>query len=137
MTEGKHQGPDHASPYPVSRLGAKIELVDVAAEIQRADEMVGSVAHGKLDVIAKQIRALQAEAKDILEQARRDLELHHAQCSFSKRVGGTYHLYERPDGALYFSMLSPVEWGGTPPHAFQGSFRLEVDRSWTPVEEVS
>ncbi len=33
-------------------------------------------------------------------------------------------------------MLSPEEWGGSPPHAFEGSYRLEVDMTWTPADEA-
>ena len=33
-------------------------------------------------------------------------------------------------------MLSPAEWGGSAPHPFEGSYRLEADSSWTPVEEA-
>ncbi len=134
----KHEGPARSSPYPVSRLGAKMDLVDVAKEIERADRMIGSVSSGKLGVIAKQIRALRDEAQAILEAARRDLSLHHAECAFIKRPGATYHLYERTTGALYLSMLSPEEWNGAPPHTFRGSFQLQLDQSWHPVgdEEV-
>ena len=135
MDDGsKHRGPERTSPYPVSRLGARIELVDVAAEIERADRMVASVTTGKLELIAKQIRSLQREAEQILEAALRDLSLHHAECAFQKRPGATYHLYERATGALYFSMLSVEEWGASAPHTFRGSYRLEADQSWTPIE---
>jgi hypothetical protein len=44
-----------------------------------------------------------------------------------------YHLYRDGNGSLYFSMLSPEEWGGNPPHGFEGSYRVEVDMSFTPV----
>lgn len=135
--EGKHEGPARTSPYPVSRLAPAVDLVDVAREIERADEVIGSVVGGKLDVIAEQIRALQEQARGILEEARRDLDLHRATCSFPKRVGATYHLYERSNGELYFSMVSPDEWGGAPPHAFRGSYRLEGDQSWTPADEAT
>lgn len=47
-----------------------------------------------------------------------------------------YHLYRRSDGGEYFSMLSPREWRGQPPHEFIGSYRLENDMSWTPAEEA-
>jgi len=135
MDDGsKHEGPARTSPYPVSRLSSRIELVDVAREIERADQLIGSVSSGKLGVIAKQIRALQDEAQAILEAARRDLSLHHAECAFIKRPGAVYHLYERATGALYLSMLSPAEWGDTPPHEFRGSYRLELDQSWSPIE---
>lgn len=131
--DGKHEGPARTSPYPASRLGASIRLVDTAREIEQADRMLGAVAGGKLDVIARQIRALQREAQEILERAQRDLELHRAECAFQKRPGATYHLYERANGSLYFSMLSVEEWGGAPPHPHRGSYRLELDQSWTPV----
>jgi hypothetical protein len=126
--------PDRASPYPVSRLAPAFTLVDVAREIEDADRMLGAVVGGQLDVIAEQIRALQEKARTILDGAKRAADLHRAACNFRKRPGSTYHLYRRPNGEAYFSMLSPEEWGGSPPHAYEGSFRLEVDMSWTPID---
>lgn len=132
----KHDGPARTSPYPVSRLAPAHDLVDVAHEIALADRAIGSVVGGKLEVIARQIRALQEEARAILDDARRDLDLHRAEHAFVKRPGSIYHLYRRPDGRLYFSMLSPDDWRGAPPHPFEGSYRLEADQSWTPVDEI-
>jgi len=132
----RHQGPQQASPYPISRLAPVHDLVDVAREIQEADRMLGTVASGKLQLLAKQIRALQEEARNLLEAARRDAELHRASCQFKRRPGHVYHLYRRPDGAFYFSMLSPDDWHGAPPHPFEGSYRLEHDMSWTRAEDI-
>ena len=134
----KHDGPLHegapsASPYPLSRLAPPHDLLDVAREIQKADAMLGAVVSGKLQVIAEQIRALQDQARAILGAAHRDGELHRARCAFKKRPGAVYHLYRRAEGATYLSMLSPEDWSGKPPHAFEGSFRLEADLSWTPA----
>ncbi len=134
---GKHEGPARTSPYPMSRLAPVHDLVDLAQEIATADRAIGSVVGGKLEVIAKQMRALQEEARALLEAARRDLDLHRAECSFVKRPGSIYHLYRRGDDRLYFSMLSPDDWSGAPPHPYAGSFRLENDRSWTPIEEIA
>ncbi len=131
----KHRGPAHSSPYGLSRLAPAMTLVDVAKEIEVADAMIGTVAHSKLKVIAEQIRALQQSARVVLDAARRDLELHRARCAFTRRPGHTYHLYEKPDGTLYWSMVGPEEWGSAPPHAFRGSYRLEADQSWTPEGE--
>lgn len=133
---GRHEGPARTSPYPLSRLSAPHELVDVAREIQQADALLGAVTGGKLALIAQQIRSLQEQARRILDAAQRDGELHRAACNFKKRPGHVYHLYRRDDGVRYLSMLSPEEWGGKPPHAFEGSYRLEVDMSWTPVDEI-
>ena len=37
-----HRGPDHSSPYPVSRLAPGFGLVDLAREIEQADQSVAS-----------------------------------------------------------------------------------------------
>ncbi len=128
--------PAHASPYPVSRLAPAFDLVDTARAIAHADGMITAIAGSKLSLIADQIRALQAEARAVLEQAQRDLDLHRARCAFERRPGHVYHLYRRAPGELYFSMLSPADWQGSPPHEHVGSYRLEVDQSFTPVEHI-
>lgn len=129
----RHGGPARSSPYPVSRLAPAHDLVDAARQIAEADQVIGTVVHSKLQVIADQIRSLQAQAREIMTQAREDAALHRARCNFQKRVGHTYHLYERDDGTSYLSMLGADDWSGDPPHTFLGSYRLEVDMSWTPA----
>ncbi len=132
--QGKiHDGPARTAPYPVSRLAAPVTLVDLAREIDRADRLLASHVEGKLAVIARQIRNLQEEAREILDKVRRDQELHRARCAFRRRVGQTYFLYRKEDGSLWFSMLSPEEWGGGLADRFEGAYRLETDMSWTPV----
>src|SRR5689334_22054604 len=124
------------SPYPLSRLAPRFDLVSMAQEIQAADTMLAAVAGAELEAIADQIRALRERAQDVLERARRDAGLHRARCRFRKQPGRIYHLYREPDGTQYFSLLSPDDWRGKPPHAFAGSFRLELDQSWTPASEI-
>jgi hypothetical protein len=128
---GQHQGPAKTAPYPMTRLSPPHDLVDTARQIQQADLILGAVVSNKLRLIADQIRGLKEQAQAILEEARRDAELHRAACNFKKRAGAVYHLYRREGGGSYFSMLSPEEWNGQPPDAFAGSFRLELDMSWT------
>lgn len=129
-----HQGAGHSAPYPVSRLAPGFGLLDLAREIDQADQMISGRLSGQLQVIADQVKALQAQAKRILEQAREDQRLHHAHCAFRRIPGRTYHLYEGADGVAAFSMLSPDDWRGTPPQRFLGSYRLEADMSWTPAD---
>jgi len=131
-----HRGPERSAPYPVSRLAPSIELVDMAREIAQADAMLNNRAGSKLKVIADQIKALQDAAREVLEEARQDQELHRAECAFKRQPGKIYYLYERGDGSRYFSMLSPEDWRGTPPHSFAGAYRLEADLSWTPAEHI-
>ena len=131
----KHTGPDRSSPYPVSRLAPVTDLVDLAREINEADKMLNARVSAKLKVIADQIKALQHEARSILDEANRDQELNHARCTFQRRPGKVYHLYTKGDGTTYFSMLSPQDWKSKPPHEFAGSYRLENDMSWSPLDE--
>jgi hypothetical protein len=106
----------------------------MARQIAEADRVIGTVVHAKLEVIAEQIRHLQQQARTILDQAKDSAALHRAVCRFQKKPGRIYHLYERPDGSSYLSMLSPADWG-EPPHPHLGSYRLEHDMSWTPAGE--
>jgi hypothetical protein len=118
----------------VSRLAPAFDLVDMAKEIAQADDMIAATATAKLQVIVEQMRALQAQARAVLEESRRNRDLHRVQCGFQRIPGKTYHLYRREDGTEVFSLLSPADWRGRSPYAFVGSFRLEVDRSWTPLD---
>lgn len=131
-----NRGQAHSSPYPVSRLGARVELVDLAKEIDRADEAVATRVSAKLEVIAEQVRALQKQARKVLADAQQDSRLHHARCAFKRVPGKLYHLYLKSNGQLEFSMISPEDWGGEPPNTYQGSYRLELDMSWTPLDKL-
>lgn len=130
-----HQGAGRSAPYPVSRLAPAFGLVELAREIEQADQAVGARVGAQLEVIAEQVRTLQEQARRILEQARHDQQLHHARCAFRRIPGHIYHLYEDPDGVPSFSMLSPDDWQGQPPRPFLGSYRLESDLRWTPADQ--
>jgi hypothetical protein len=43
----------------------------------------------------------------VLEDARRDADLHHAACNMVKKPGNIYYLYQRESGQQYFSIISP------------------------------
>jgi hypothetical protein len=127
----RHQGGDRSAPYPVSRLAPAFHAPQLAEEVARAESMLGARTGAKLRVIADQIKALQAEARKVLDEAREEQALTHAECAFKRLPGKVYHLYRRADGGRFFSMLSPDDWRGDPPHEFIGSYRLEADYSWT------
>lgn len=132
--EGVYQGPARAAPYPLSRMAPAFSLVAAAEEIEKADAMLATVTGGKLGVIAEQIRLLQDQARAVLERAKRDAELHRARCNFEKRPGGTYHLYRKHDGELWFSLMAPEEWSRPQPQTYEGSYRLGADMSFTRVD---
>lgn len=132
---GNVDAADHARPYPVSRLGAPVSLVDTARAIEAASANVALRTNAQLEVILEQMKALQERARQIVEQASRDLDLIHVDCRFRRVPGRIYHLYERPDGHRYFSMVAPDEFGYPTP-GFLGSFRYEHDESWTRLDEI-
>jgi hypothetical protein len=132
-----YAGEARSAPYALSRLSGKVSLVDVAREIEHADQWIASTASAQLSVIAEQIAALREKAQQVLARAQENAELHRAEARFTRRPGTVYHLYERAPGQRYWSMLSPKEWGGSPPHTFVGSYRLEPDQSWTPLSEIA
>lgn len=131
-----HPGDARSSPYPTSRLAPSFHAPELADEVARAEAMLNARTAAKLRVIADQIKSLQAEARKVLNEARDEQSMTHAQCAFKRIPGKLYHLYRKPDGGTYFSMLSPQDWGGETPNQFVGSFRLETDSSWTPAEKL-
>jgi hypothetical protein len=131
-----HRGDARSSPYPVSRLAPSFGLVELAKELEQADQMVSGRANAQLAQIAAQIRFLQAQAREVMESVHEDMQLHRAKCHFRKIPGKVYHLYRQSSGELQFSMLSPEDWNGRPPQTFVGSYRLDTDMSWSPADQA-
>uniref|UniRef100_A0A8C5NWY9 Expressed sequence AU022252 n=1 Tax=Jaculus jaculus TaxID=51337 RepID=A0A8C5NWY9_JACJA len=124
------------SPYHTHRVGDPADLVALAEQVQKADEFIRANASNKLTVIAEQIQYLQEQARKVLEEARRDADLHHVPCNMVKKPGNIYYLYRRESGQQYFSIISPEEWGTSCPHDFLGAYKLQHDLSWTPYEDI-
>eukprot|EP00055_Hartaetosiga_balthica_P010367 m.44025 g.44025 ORF g.44025 m.44025 type:complete len:193 (+) comp7142_c1_seq1:93-671(+) len=129
---------DHmlVSPQAVHRMHDPEDLVRLAAFVQNADEATKASVGGKLELISEQIKRLQEDARRVLDEAKRDMELNHAKCNFKRIPNKIYHLYRKPTGDTYFSMLSPKEWGSGLQDEFIGSYKLEFDMSWTAAEKI-
>ena len=121
--------------YPTRTLDPPITLVDRAKEIETAHESIRSHVDSKLELILKQIQALQAEAKEIVAAASRDVELHKVKCNFEKQVGQSIYLYEKESGEKYFSLISPQEWN-PPPHTFLATYTMRGDRSFSEEDSL-
>jgi hypothetical protein len=63
-------------------------------------------------------RFLQEQAKQILEKAKLEMELHSAACNLAKKPGNIYYYYKRASGQNYLSIMSPIDWGVRCPHEF-------------------
>nr|ACO13078.1 C1orf50 homolog [Lepeophtheirus salmonis] len=119
------------------RSGKKtqFDLVELASNIQKADEFTVATAGSKLSVIVEQMKFLQQQARKVLEESNRNKQLHHIACNFKKVPGKLYYVYKKPSGQEYISMLSPEEWGSKCPE-FAGAYKLESDMTWTPLDKV-
>merc|ERR1719174_1020620 len=123
-----------ANPKQSGKLN-QADLIALATQIQTADQFTRATAGSKLQVIAEQVRFLQQQARNVLEEANLNKDLHHMACNFRKVPGKTYHVYLSSSGAKYLSMISPMEWGMNRPE-FVGSYKLENDMTFTPEEKV-
>ena len=111
------------------------DLVELAAQVVKADQFTRATAGSKLQVIAEQVRFLQEQARKVLEDARMNALLHKTSCNFKKIPGKTYYVYKQrknPEDE-FLSMISPQEWGPSGPEFVQG-YRLEYDMSWTELK---
>merc|ERR1711988_1405837 len=120
------------------RSGKKTQhdLVELAAQVEKADQFTRATAGSKLQVIAEQVRFLQEQARKVLEEARLNALLHKTSCNFKKIPGKTYYVYKQkknPDEE-FLSMISPEEWGSACPE-YVGGYRLEFDMSWTELQD--
>ncbi|MEE6483440.1 hypothetical protein FKM82_013550 [Ascaphus truei] len=135
-SSSKPSGVQLVNTYHTNRIGDPNNLVELAQRVQKADEFIRANACNRLTVIAEQIRWLQEQARQVLEEAKRDADLHHAACNVVKKPGNIYYLYKRESGQRYFSILSPEEWGSSCPHEFLAAYKLQHDMSWTPFENI-
>merc|ERR1712156_1320776 len=121
------------------RSGKKcqFDLVELAAQVEKADQFTRATAGSKLTVIAEQVRFLQEQARKVLEDARLNALVHKTSCNFKKIPGKTYYIYKQrknPDQE-FLSVISPEEWGPSGPE-FVAGYRLEFDMSWTEQKDL-
>ena len=96
---------------------------------------VRASAEKRLAALEKVFAELQAEAQLIVGGARRDLALHAVPQNGTRLRGQSYHLYARPDGRQFFSLLDPVEYGQIDTAVrYEGHYRLEYDGSWRRLD---
>jgi len=136
-TNDKPLGVALVNPHRTNKTATSYDLVELAQQIQTANQFTKANVGNKLQVIAEQVRFLQEQARKILEEANESNDLHHVACNFVKKPGATYHLYKRESQQRFFSMISPNEWGSQCPHEYLGTYRMEYDNSWTPLDKIA
>ncbi|BHF72077.1 ATP binding [Sparganum proliferum] len=118
-----------------TKISSSADLVELAVAVQNACDAVNVTTTNKLREVVEQMLVLKERAIQIQQDARMNAELHSAACNFVKKPGQVYYFYEKPDsGEKVLSLISPEEWGSRCPYSFFGTYRLQADQTWIPLE---
>ncbi len=122
IAETQHKPSQAFLPYPSSTLSPPIVPNDLSSFKTRG--------------ISQVERDLQQKLVELREQYMQAVEhfnwnklVYEARINFEPVVGRTYHLYRMHDHDL-LSMIGPKQWAYT----HLGSFRLNIDRQWLPID---
>ena len=110
-------------PYPHHVAAPKIEALDLSAFNKVQAYKVSKSLQKRADEIASLMKSLQ-------EDYTLNLQLYSAARSFEPVLGEVYHLYEKPDGTQFLSLIAPTEWKQK--YLYSGT--LNSDGTWSRVQ---
>ena len=108
--------------YPHHVGAPKIEPVDLSPLNRLQAQKVTKSLQKRADEISMIVKTLQ-------EDYVLNLELYSATRSYEPVMGEVYHLYEKPDGELFLSLISTREWSKK--YLYSGT--LNSDGTWSKV----
>jgi len=110
-------------PYPHHVAAPKIEALDLSEFNTLQAYKVTKSLQKRADEIASLMKSLQ-------EDYTLNLQLYSATRSFEPVLGEIYHLYEKPDGTQFLSLIAPTEWKQK--YLYSGT--LNSDGTWSRVQ---
>jgi len=110
-------------PYPHHVAAPKIEALDLSTFNKLQAHKVTKSLQKRADEIASLMKSLQ-------EDYELNLQLYSATRSFEPVLGEVYHLYEKPDGTQFLSLIAPTEWKQK--YLYSGT--LNSDGTWSRVQ---
>jgi len=117
---------------PTFRSLAETLIQDAHGALRETKREIKDSAYKRLELLDRMQRELVDKAREILEQARRDVNLHEIKMTCAKTRGHVYYLYENPGGDRFFSLLAPQEYYQADPDAvYYGSWLLNYDGTWS------
>jgi hypothetical protein len=86
--------------------------------------------------LTEQYETLYRQAMRIMEKKRISERVYEATFGFEPIIMEEYHLYLRPDGKTFVSMVGPSEWGRSKRSEFRhiARIKLDYDHTWEIVE---
>ncbi len=113
-------------PYPSSTLSPKIVPNDLTTFRSRGASQVEKE-------LKQQLQELKERYEQVIDDFNWNKLVYESEFSFEPVMGDIYHLYDgrKPQDARRLSLVPPGDWLGK---SWIGSFRLNVDRRWEPIE---
>jgi hypothetical protein len=91
----------------------------------------------QLKQLEEQIRLLHRQAKDIQERTDISVWIYQADIGFDPLINHVYHLYRKPQGNHFLSMVAPEEWGRSGMHnEYVATVKLLADHTWDVLKRA-
>jgi hypothetical protein len=124
----------HLLPYAHERGGATIKPVDKGKIKGLAMTAMYEQTDMQLDQIKAQIELLARQANEIQNRMTISERIYEAEMGIDPIVGRIYYLYVRKNGKSVLSLVSPAEWGPSPPYDYIATIKLLADHTWDILE---
>ena len=128
---------DTISKSHLNNLLVKLNSTDLEQYKHIQKIKSNNIAYAKLKMLANQIKALEDEARTIINETIEIDNLNNVKCSFKKYPGNYYHLYENiihdlniniENNNTFLSILSPEEWNyDTNKYKYLASYFYDYD----------
>ena len=97
--------------YAHTAGGAVIRPEDMGKVKGKAQMAMRQQTFDQLEKVYQQMEVLAQQAKAIKDRIEVSEKIYNAQMGFEPVINHCYFLYEKLDGGLVLSMVSPDEWG--------------------------
>lgn len=127
-------------PYAHHMGSAIIKPIDKGRVKGLAMSAMYEQTEEQLIQIKDQVELLVRQAQAIHDRISISELIYKADCGFVPIPNKEYYLYKKSEDKSTISMVSPKEWGKTPPYEYLATVRLLSDSTWkildTVVEEL-
>lgn len=106
---------------------------DLGAPVIKLDNVSGwkQAQVGKINkVFTKKFDEIKDEFKYLIEEVNWNELVYSASYNFIPVIGETYYLYEKNDGEIFLSLITPSEWN----MKFLGSTTLDSGNKWIKIK---
>lgn len=123
-------------PYAHHVGSAIIKPIDKGRSTGLAMSAMYEQTGTQLEQLKQQVELLISQAQSIHDRIAVSESIYTAEIGFKANIGQTCYLYQRRNGKRVVSMVSPAEWGTTPPYEYVATVRLLADHTWD-VEDLN